>query len=362
MSDVSNAPAPAGSEAAPAPIPDGGITVEQAAERYERRREEAAKADPAQPAGRDPSGRFARQESAPEEHDAGPADEQPPGETEGDDPAETPPVKPPRSWNATDKEWFAQLPRETQERVAEREAARDTDFRQRQNEAAQARQAAEAELQRAAQERQRYEQAIQTALQAASGQMQGEFADIKSQQDVMRLAEEDPFRFAKFQAHRENLGHLQNEAAQAQRQRQMDSENQFRTWATEQDNKFVSEHAKELADPKAMSKFAEQTATYLTDVLGVPSQQLKELNSIPYYRDARFQRVIRDAVKWNNAQTAAKTVASQPLPPVQRPGTGRSQNGASADVAAAQDRFNKAPTLNNATALREAKQKAAGTR
>lgn len=362
MSDVQNAPAPAGSEATPAPIPDGGLSIEQAVERYNKRQEAAQQQAPAQTENRDPSsGRFTpKQESAPQEHDAAPAIEQPSGEDTGAEPAEElPPIKPPKSWNAAQREHFSTLPREHQEIILERETARDTETRRVQNEAANQAKAAEAARQQAEQERQRYEHAIQSALQVASGQMQGEFSDIRTQQDVLRLAEEDPFRFAKFQAHRENLLHLQNEAAQAQRQRQMEAANQFATWAAEQDDKFLKDHAKDLADPTKMSKFKEQTFTYLTEVVGVPSQQLAELQNIPYYRDARWQRVIHDATRWNEAKASAQTIARQPLPPVQRPGTARTQNAGQAEVQAAQAKFDKAPTVMNATALREAKQRAA---
>src|SRR6266700_859128 len=51
-------------------------------------------------------------------NDAGP--DTVPGETQGDDRAEVPPIEPPRSWTKEDKELFKGLPRETQERLADR--------------------------------------------------------------------------------------------------------------------------------------------------------------------------------------------------------------------------------------------------
>ena len=48
------------------------------------------------------------------------------GETENADPGEElPPIEPPRSWTKEDKELFTSLPRETQERIAERERSRE---------------------------------------------------------------------------------------------------------------------------------------------------------------------------------------------------------------------------------------------
>ena len=62
----------------------------------------------------------------------------PPGETERADPAasELPPIEPPRSWTKEDKDLFTSLPRDTQQRIAERERSREGDFSRRQQEAA----------------------------------------------------------------------------------------------------------------------------------------------------------------------------------------------------------------------------------
>ena len=70
--------------------------------------------------------------------DAAPVDAQDPGErTEGADRQQEPaPIEPPRSWTKEDKELFTSLPRATQERIAERERSRESDFLRRQNEAA----------------------------------------------------------------------------------------------------------------------------------------------------------------------------------------------------------------------------------
>ena len=48
------------------------------------------------------------------------------------------PVKPPRSWNAEDKDAFAALPRGVQEVIARRETERDREIRRCQNRAAEA--------------------------------------------------------------------------------------------------------------------------------------------------------------------------------------------------------------------------------
>jgi len=61
------------------------------------------------------------QESTAEAGDAAPAEEQAPGETQVTEPAEVPPIEPPRSWTKEAKERWQSLPRETQEYLAARE-------------------------------------------------------------------------------------------------------------------------------------------------------------------------------------------------------------------------------------------------
>jgi hypothetical protein len=56
--------------------------------------------------------------------------------TESADQQEPVSIEPPRSWTKEDKDLFASLPRATQERLAEREWLRESDFLRRQNEAA----------------------------------------------------------------------------------------------------------------------------------------------------------------------------------------------------------------------------------
>src|SRR4030088_1810868 len=67
------------------------------------------------------------QESDPQGDDTGP--DAVPGETQEADPEpKAPPIEPPRSWTKEDKELFKGLPRDTQERLVERERSRERDF------------------------------------------------------------------------------------------------------------------------------------------------------------------------------------------------------------------------------------------
>lgn len=341
MSDVIAAGGePANETTVPA---EGPISVAQAFESYTRRNAEAQRTRAAD--GKFASDQSEPTESAPQEPDAAPPSEAP-GETETAEPAEDlPPITPPRSWTADQRERFAQLPRELQEYVSERESTRETEFRRSQNEVAQQRQAIQAQLQAAEQQRAYYEQAIQSALGTVQAQMQGEFGDIRTPADLQRLAEQEPDRFNRFQAQREIQQHLYREAMQQQQQRQYQEAQQFRQWSAEQDRLF-SEYAKDFADPAKVEKATNDVVNYLSEV-GLKKEQLPALWNQPMFRDAMMQRIVFDASKWHAAQQAAKKAAAKPVPPVQRPGPAAVRPGLSQEIAQLEKQ------LGNATNVRD---------
>src|SRR5262245_11223331 len=133
------------------------------------------------------------QESTAQAEDAG--QETVPSETQETDPVELPPIDAPRSWTKEDKELFAGLPRETQERLAQRERSRDTDFSKRQQKATEEAKAFEAERSKVEQARQQYESALPILMENLQAGYNGEFADIKSWADVQKMQSEDFLRY-----------------------------------------------------------------------------------------------------------------------------------------------------------------------
>lgn len=282
------------------------------------------------------NGRFvAKQESTSQEADAGP-DDPVPGETAQDDPAELPPIDPPRSWSKEDKELFASLPRETQERVSERERSRESDFLRRQNEATDKSKALEAKEQAAEQARQRYEAAAENALQVLQHQTAAEFNDIKSMDDVRKLAETDPFRFAQFQARQMQLQAQAQEVERLNRQRQDENADRFKAWSKEQDSIFEKQFP-EFADKEKVPALRKGITDYLTREVGVPAETLPKLWDTELFRDAMFQRVVYDASRWHAGVQKAKAAAQKPLPAPQKPGAAsdrRDQSREAVDQAA----------------------------
>jgi hypothetical protein len=260
-------------------------------------------------------------ESALEEHDAAPDDDQPSGETsETDEPTDLPPIDPPPSWTKDEKARFKALPRATQEYIAERERARDAELRRGQNDVAEERKALAAEREAALALRRHYEHALPQMLDAIEAQAAGEFADVKTHDDVRRLAEQDPARFAKYQAAHMHIAAVAQEARAAEQRQLQDVAARFNAWAGEQDARFVAQF-RELADAEKGQQARASITHYLTEVAGVPREQLPELWNMPVFRDARMQRIVYDAARFHAAREKAKSAVSTPKPPVQRPGT-----------------------------------------
>jgi hypothetical protein len=329
-----NTDAPSGAAApvvtsTPPPTDDGGpLTLRQATQaRVARAQSEAppqADVDQRPPVARAPDGKFASTQELPEVYDA-PALQ--PGVEEAapapDPVEELPPVAPPRSWSKEDKELFNSLPRETQERVAERERSRESDFLRRQNEAAEHSKAVQAERQAAEQARQQYEQAIQATAGTLMESMNKDFADIRSWADVEKMAAEDPFRYSQFDARMKGLQAMQAEQQRAQYQRQQEAQQHFEQWSAEQDRLFT-EAVPEFADEAKAGAARKEVVSYLTETIGVDAKDLPALwkgASPIFLRDAKVQRIVRDAAKWNAASKKAATAAKAQVPPVQRPGT-----------------------------------------
>ncbi len=244
-----------------------------------------------------------------------------PGEPDAAEPAELPPIAPPRSWTKDAKERWSSLPRETQEYLAERETERDREVRRSQNEAAEKVKGLTAKEQAVEQARQQYETALPILLQNLQSGMAGEFGDIRTMADVQKLAQEDWPRYIKWDAQQKQVAAVHQEL-QASQARQADERNsKWSSYAEEQD-KLLAEKAPELSDKERGQKVRDAALDYLKDV-GFTEKELATAwrgeKDIPF-RDHRVQMLILDGIRYREAQSKAKTVTAKPLPPVQRPG------------------------------------------
>ena len=261
-------------------------------------------------------------ESAPQGADT--AQETGPGETQVDDGAaeQQPPIDPPRSWTKEDKELFRGLPRETQERLADRERSRERDFLHRQTEAAEKLKGLTAQQQAAETARQQYEQTLPLLLEQLQGGVQGEFADIRTVDDVERMAREDWPRFNAWQARQMKIAAVQEQIKAAKDRESQETQTKWQSFVAEQDALFA-EKAPDLADKAKAAKAAEAAGKMLND-LGFTDKELGQLyfqGDKISFRDHRMQLLIRDALRYREAREGVKTATVRPVPNVQRPGT-----------------------------------------
>lgn len=330
MTDETGAPV---AEAAPAdfahsPAGNEPLTPREAARsladaRYKRAAEQNKQAEQPAQAEAPPANELA------DEANAAPPSEAT-GETTENEPAETqddlPPIEPPRSWTKEKKEAFASLPRDLQEYVAESAKRQDTEFRRSQNEAAEQRKAIEAERQKAEKVRQEYEAKLPQMFEVL--RRTDPFPDVQSLEDAEKLSS-DEFRY--WQIHQWRMQTIQHEIKQAEARKASEEQSKFAEFAKEQDAKFI-ELVPEFSDKDKASNWRGKTVDYLTD-LGFSEQELaaswhgQEKFSL---RDARLQKILLDAAKFNNAQREAQKVKAKPLPPAQRPGVAKAQGADSA--------------------------------
>lgn len=297
--------------------------------------------------------------------DAAPPDEAP-GETtddqqQDDQEAELPPIDPPRSWSAADREAFAKQPREVQEILARRETERDTATRRAQNEAAEQRKSSEEALSRAEQLRAQYEQALPVLLQTMQESAAGEFGDIQTMADVEKLARDDWPRYALWDAQQKKIAAVQQEMQQAQYRQHQESQNRWNTFVVNED-KSLLEKVPELSNKEVAEKFAQGAVKVLREV-GFSDQDLSQLwtgEASLSLRDHRLQMLIMDGVRFREAKSKVAKPAPKKLPPVQRPGSSQPRRtAADAEVQALEERFNETGNLRDAAALHAAKLRAA---
>jgi hypothetical protein len=113
---------------------------------------------------------------------------------------------------------------------------------------------------------------------------------------------------------------------QATQRQEQEKQTKWQSFAREQDALF-REKAPDLADMDAMSKAANAAAGMLKE-LGFSDDELGRMwngQGDLSLRDHRVQLLIRDGVRYREAQAAARKVTAVPKPPVQRPGAATSK-------------------------------------
>jgi hypothetical protein len=287
-----------------------------------------------------------------------PADEAaaPPEQDQGEQPEEhdeaTPPIEPPRSWTKEAKDRWASLPRETQEYLAQRESERDRGLSRSQNELAEQRKAVEAERAAIAQAKTEYEAKLPALMQAFQDQNAGAFGDIRTVDDVTRLAQEDPFRYLQWQAHQSKMAAVQGELERGSKAREAEAQTAWNTHMQTESAKFHD--ALSDADKGRLKDLMEAAPGFLEE-RGFSRNELTDLwqgKSKLSLHDHRFQALILDGMKYRDLQKAPAKAIQKPVPPVQRPGVARNANAAKVQsVQSATQKLNASGSIEDAMEL-----------
>jgi hypothetical protein len=253
------------------------------------------------------------------------------------------------------------LPRETQEYLASREQDRDREVRRSQNEAAEQRKALEAERAKTEQARVQYETALPNKLATLRQQQAGEFPDIMSIVDVERLAREDWPRYVLWDAMQKRIASAQQDLAGATQRHDQERKIRLEDFVKREQDLLI-EKVPEVADPAQRSKLEHAALGMLRD-LGFSDTELSALyhgRADLSLHDHRLQMLIRDGVRFRDAQKAAKEASTKPVPPVQRPGVAQPRGAAQdAVVQNLTKRLDQTGTLKDAARLVAERRKAA---
>lgn len=290
-----------------------------------------------------------------------PAEEQPIGDEapEEAEPAELPPIEPPRSWTKEAKDRWEALPREAQEEVARIEQSREKEFRRSQNEAADQRKAIEAERIQAEQTRKEYEAKLPAIMQALQDAQNSQFPDIKTMADVERMALEDPFRKIQWDTHQQKLQVVAYQQEQANQRQEQERTSNWSKFQTEETAKAAELHP-ELADPVKAKQLQEKVVELFRDK-GFTDSDLNSMATGEKYSpfDHRWQSILVDALKYREAQKAKPVAVAKSVPPVQRPGVAPPRGAAKAgDIQALSQKLDRTGSVDDALAVLAARRKA----
>jgi hypothetical protein len=348
MEDTTEAPEGA-AEVISLPGGDKLASITEAARALSNWRKEKRQA--AEPSAPEPAAPSADENLAPE---ANTEAEQPIGETEDAPEAETP-IEPPVSWSAEEKERFSQLPPDLQEYVSNREKARDTEISRKQQEYADRMRQLEPHAQAMMQARAQYEQALPMILQQLTSS--SEYSDIRTMEDVERLAKDDWPRYVAWDAHTKKVQAVWQQQQEAQVRQSHEYQAQWQNYSAQQDQLFA-ERVPEWKDPAKQKALSELTLNVLEKDYGFSPEEMANAWNGPF-RDHRVQQILLDAARYRSLKKNPPKPTQKPLPPVQRPGAAPARSAGDQDaVKALEQKLERTGSLKDAAALMAARRRA----
>lgn len=229
------------------------------------------------------------------------------------EPAQAPSLEMPESWSKSTAETWQSFTPEQQQFLKQQDAKRTQGITRQMNELKAAEEKAAQREQAIKEHELQVGQASQRYATAAERDFLSKFSDLKSQEDVVKLATDNPARYLQYDA--------SLKAAMASRQEAQMFEQREREGTLKQLQDFrVAENTKlaELAGLKdeASATAFEKEVHDATDALGIPRERVAQ------YR-AEEALLVRDAMRYRKAMAKKQAAlkAASPPPKVIRPGT-----------------------------------------
>ncbi len=262
---------------------------------------------------------------------------------------QAPSVDMPESWGKTAEAIWSALPPEAQTFLKQHEAKRTQGITRQLNEL-KAEQEKVSTAQAAIQQQElQVAQAAQRYALSAERDFLSKFSDLKSQEDVVKLASENPARYLQYDAALKSAMAARQEAQMFDQQQAQAKLKELTDFRMAENQKLaeladINDEASATAFEKQIHGFAEQ--------IGIPKERIAQ------YR-AEEILLMRDAMRYRNAvakKTAAQKAAA-PLPKVIRPGAQPQSGSLSRETQIAQlsQKLRKTGSEKDAAALIKAK-------
>lgn len=268
-----------------------------------------------------------------------------------------PPLDPPRTLDKKQRAIFNSLPPEVQQRWADIEETESREIRRLQTEFDEKNRTLDATLSEAQQSKAQYDAALPQVLGMLTNEYASKFPDIKTQDDVQRMAASNPQRYVQWDALVKQQNAVQADLAAAEQKKTEELSTRFSRYVQEQEAKFVSENP-EWGDPEVAPGLQRQAAELMEDKGFSKDEilQLWEFGQPLSARDARFQSMIAELVdlrgKYRKAQTALDRGRRAKVPQLVKPGTPATKaDAASADLEGLQQKLAKSGRPEDAVAI-----------
>jgi hypothetical protein len=277
------------------------------------------------------------------------ADESPPTDDEPDSEPEASdrtPIEPPAGWNGKDRETWQSLPPAVQETIRRRDSEMAAAVSRAGSERAEIERTATARLEQAIQDRAQYQQTL-----AVIGQAMLPRARELASTNWTQVAAENPAEYVRLSAeynelqqkHQQIQGEVQRIQYVAEQEAAQRKEQQRRI-----SHQRLVEDRPEFADPQKAQEIGSRLGQFLR------SQGFADQEII----DCIDDRAIKLALKAMEAEERVSNVARAnakrvptPAPQVQRPGSSRPGASNGSRMTQLADRFDKAPTVENAARI-----------